>query len=123
MVSNALLCSLINIRLASKHVTEIHHCINNFSSDIVTLTETWLKPDSNLEKSIPPPGYSIISIPRKGDGHDDSISRLRWRIGGLAVISRNNINANLKKEFDFKSMECTDFNIKAGSSSYTLCAI
>ena len=35
MVSNALLGKLINIRSVSKHVTDIHYHINDFSSDLV----------------------------------------------------------------------------------------
>ena len=46
-------------------IASLQHYLCDSQIDICAITETWIKQDDPLQVSdIPPPGYSIISVPR-----------------------------------------------------------
>ena len=55
----------INACLVKNKIASFQHYLSDSRTDICAVTETWIKQDDPLQVSdIPPPGYSIISVPR-----------------------------------------------------------
>ena len=55
----------INDCSVKNKIASLQHYLCDSRIDICAITETWIKRDDPLQASdIPPPGYSIISVPR-----------------------------------------------------------
>ena len=57
--------SLINIRSIRNKSVALAHFINSNKSDIIVVTETWLRPDDtdSFIASVTPPGYKCTPVP------------------------------------------------------------
>ena len=55
----------INAHSVKNKIAPLQHYLCDSQIDICAITETWIKQDDPLQgNDIPPPGYSIISVPR-----------------------------------------------------------
>ena len=55
----------INAHSVKNKIASLQHYLCDSWIDICAITKTWIKQDDPLQASnIPPPGYSIISVPR-----------------------------------------------------------
>ena len=90
--------------------------LSNYNIDLCIITETWLKPSEEFlnEKELCPPGYNIISNPRKG-----------YKAGGGSAILHNEcLKVRVNQDYNFDSCECFEYGIQlAENEGLNLCAI
>ena len=59
----------MNARSILNKIYEFQYYIGTNDMDICAITETWLNKDDDMAlKTIPPPGYDIMSSPRLEEG-------------------------------------------------------
>ena len=87
----------VNSRSVLNKYLNLQTYIIDHNIDICGVTETWLPHDDlDVARLIPPPGYNIISAPRKTGNKG----------GGVAIIYRNHLNITLNKRvYQFDNME------------------
>ena len=75
--------SLINIRSIRNKSVALAEFINSNKSDIIAVTETWLRPDDtdSFIASVTPPGYKCTHVPRQ-----------QGRGGGVGFFIRDDID-------------------------------
>ena len=109
---SSLSASCLNIRSASSVTPDLDKptCLKEFiidnSLDLLSLTETWLHPDTSSEvlNSLTPNNYSIISSPRAvGRG------------GGIAVIYKSSLQVSSLSLTSFASFEVLGLKVVAGN--------
>jgi len=91
---NELSFGCLNARSARNKAALIHDLINDSQLDILTLTETWFRPDDppSITDDAAPDGFTIRNVIRRRPSlhHKSSPNRLSIG-GGLAVIYRNDL--------------------------------
>ena len=100
---------LINPRSCNNKAAVMKQFINVLDLDVCAVTETWLKEGDEVARvALRPEGYEILSTP--------------WpnRLGGIAIIHKEDLKITKLHEYKFGTCECTDFKISFGQSSYTL---
>ena len=112
---NTLRCSFMNCRSLCNKSTAINEFLQDRRLDVLMLAETWLhddESDSSLITESLPPGYSIISVPRKGRG------------GGIATIFNSSLSVSQHPvPASIKSIELMEVRIKTPSSHITLATV
>ena len=71
--------SVVNARSIYNKLQSFQNYVQDNNTTICTITETWLSNDENdlRNKEIPPPGYKILSKPRKNGKKREA---LQWYI-------------------------------------------
>ncbi|XP_061194315.1 uncharacterized protein LOC133202489 [Saccostrea echinata] len=105
----------LNCRSVKNKTTSINDFILSNNVDILSLTETWLRPDSDrfilLEFS--PDGYSILQKPRQDQ-----------RGGGIAIVHKDQINIKHKEsDTRFTHFEHLECSVNVGNQHICLCVI
>ena len=101
----------INARSIKNKIPQFQEYITNVNIDLCAITETWLKPDDDIAKVVPPQGYTFLSWPRQ-DG---------WRGGGSAIVSKSHINIEENKDkAEYQTMEFLHLSIKVKSLALSL---
>ena len=117
MVDN--LSNFVNYIRSSRNKTEeIHDIISSEQPDLLFLTETWLKDQSDepLLTAMTPPGYSSISVPR-ANGRDG---------GGIAYFYRNYLERILlikPKAFKLIYYEHTELDLNLPQSKVNIMCV
>ena len=105
----------MNCRSLCNKSTAINEFLQDRRLDVLMLAETWLhddESDSSLITESLPPGYSIISVPRKGRG------------GGIATIFNSSLSVSQHPvPASIKSIELMEVRIKTPSSHITLATV
>ncbi len=106
--SNGLSISLINARSVNNKATVLCEQILEKNVDIMTITETWLKSNSeSVTSDLCPEGYSFIGASRK--------SSKASRGGGLAAIYKSTLDMQVIPSDAYKSFEHLSILLKAAS--------
>ena len=100
----------INAHSVKNKIASLQHYLCDSQIDICAITKTWIKQDDPLQASnIPPPGYSIISVPK--------IRQLTRR--GVALVHKTELSVknctssiNRNNAQDQLTMECMSTHIK-----------
>ena len=108
--------SLINAHLITSKVDQFQQELIELNVDMCGITETWLKHDdidANV-KEIPPPGYKILSTPRKTN-----------QTGGrIALVYRDNYNIKLLDcPKDMDTMEFQGYHMRFNDTTLNLYVI
>ena len=76
--------------------SDISTFIQDNNSDIMLLTETWLRPAGDEAKiaDLVPPGYSVLSFPRSAGGSGA-------KGGGIAFVIRNSLKPHVATTSSF----------------------
>lgn len=118
--STSLSFACLNIRSAASisdalnKPCTLQEFITDHELEILSLTETWLAPDSptNILNSLTPDNYSIIHNPR-----------LHGKGGGIAVIFRSYLKATIVPAPVFTSFESFCIRFSFSSHSFTLLTV
>ena len=108
--------SLVNTRSVRNKCDQVQLYLSNYDIDLCIITETWLKPSEEIfnEKELCPPGYDIISNPRKGDKAG----------GGIAILHKECLKVRINLDYNFDSCECFKYGIQlTENEGLKLCAI
>ena len=108
--------SLVNARSVRNKCDQVQLYLSNCDIDLCIITQTWLKPSEEIfnENELCPPGYNIISNPRKGDKVG----------GGIAILNKECIKVRVNWDYNFDSCECFEYGIQlAENEGLNLCAI
>jgi exonuclease III len=106
-----------NCQSARNKAEVLSDLIQESNADIAFLTETWFQPegDEAVQQQVPPPGFTLHSMPR-----------LTGRGGGIAVVYRDSIKHLVKpscERFHFKSFELCLTHVHFGTHSVTFACV
>ena len=83
--------------------------------DVVCVTETWWRQDTNHAARLPP-GYSVIQCPRsKSTGLDGG--------GGVAIIYKSHLEFKVRQQRQPQTFECIEAELTYRSTKLVLCVV
>ena len=99
--------SLINIRSIRNKSVALAEFINSNKSDIIAVTETWLRPDDtdSFIASVTPPGYKCTHVPRQ-----------QGRGGGVGFFIRDDIDFKVLPQPCFNTFESISVHLSTGNA-------
>ena len=99
--------SLINIRSIRNKSVALADFINNNKSDIIAVTETWLRPDDtdSFIASVTPPGYKCTHVPRA-----------EGRGGGVGFFICDDIDFKVLPQPCFNTFESISVHLSTGNA-------
>ena len=99
--------SLINIRSIRNKSVALAEFINSNKSDIIAVTETWLRPDDtdSFIGSVTPPGYKCTHVPRQ-----------QGRGGGVGFFIRDDIDFKVLPQPCFNTFESISVHLSTGNA-------
>ena len=105
--TNLLTGSLINIRSIRNKSVALTDFINSNKSDIIAVTETWLRPDDTdrFIASVTPPGYKCTHVP-----HPER------RGGGVGFFIRDDIDFKVLPQPCFNTFESISVHLSTGNA-------
>ena len=108
----SLAAGLLNVRSACNKSIAINDYVVDSNIDILSLTETWIKPStpSSIIAELTPPGYSLIHVPRPSGGKG----------GGVGLIYRDTLTAKLDSTKSFSSFEFMSVTLMSKSRTFKL---
>ena len=106
-------CAVWNAQLVNNKILNLLQILDDDSIDICFLTETWLKTQHNyVTAALSESGYKIT--------HN---TRTAKKGGGVAIISRNNLESKYEKSVEFTSFECIIQSFRTKNNPINLTSI
>lgn len=91
-----------NAQSISRKLVEFYNFLSKFDVDIITVSETWLKPDVKLLSHC---NYSCYRLDRMTAAH-----------GGVAIFIKRNIKHQLVKQIRTKIIEVIGIEVECGNN-------
>ena len=106
-------CATINCHSIVNKTADFKVELIECNLDVCALMETWIKEgDDTTVIQLHPVSYSSMSIPRAGRTG-----------GGIALVHKSDITLKSKTNYNYQTMECTDFLLNFENVLVNLCVI